>query len=247
MKTYCFDLDGTLCSQEKNYIDAVPFPKAVEEVNRLYSLGNKIIIFTARGASSGIDWTEVTKDQLSRWTIKYHELIMNKKPSFDIVIDDKAIRADEWLNQASKLFDKGVLAGAFDLIHPGYVRMFKDAKSKCKHLTILLHKDPSIERKKLKPIHSVEERKEILESIRWIDEIICYDTEDDLEKILSEGNYMVRFLGNDYVEKDFTGRHLTIPIVFFNRDHGYSTTSLKEKIFKNFIESKTNGKFNKKV
>lgn len=231
MKTYCFDLDGTLCTQEKDYKNAVPFPKAIEEVNRLYSAGNNIIIFTARGASSGIDWTEVTKDQLSRWGIKHHELIMNKKPSFDIVIDDKAIRADEWLEQASKLFDRGVLAGAFDLIHPGYVRMFREAKNKCKHLTVLLHRDPSLQRGKISPVHTTEERTEILESIKWIDEVICYDTENDLERLLTTGNYGVRFLGNDYVDKDFTGRHLSIPIVFFNRDHGYSTTDLKKKIW----------------
>ena len=234
MKTYCFDLDGTLCTQEKDYRVAVPFKDAVKEVNRLYSLGNKILIFTARGAGSGIDWTSLTTEQLSSWGVKYHDLIMNKKPSFDVVIDDKAISAKDWLDEASKEFDKGVLAGAFDLIHPGYVRMFKESKSKCRHLTVLLHRDPSKERNKMLPVHRVEERIEILNSIRWIDEIICYDTEDELEKLLISGNYDARFLGNDYVGKNYTGKHLSINTIFLDRDHGYSTTNLKRKIVNNF-------------
>jgi glycerol-3-phosphate cytidylyltransferase len=234
MKTYCFDLDGTLCSQEKDYNHAIPFLKAINEVNRLYGDGNRIIIFTARGANSGIDWTEVTRKQLSTWGLKYHDLIMNKKPSFDIVVDDKAISAYEWREQISKLFDRGVLAGAFDLIHPGYIRMFKEAKANCRNLTVLLHSYPDLQRNKMSPVHSLMERIEILSSIKWVDEIISYKTEEDLEKLLIDGKYDVRFLGNDYVGKEYTAKHLNIPIVFFNRDHGYSTTSLKKKISESY-------------
>ena len=67
----------------------------------------------------------------------------------------------------------GIICGSFDLIHAGYIRMFKDAKAHCNHLTIALHKDPSTERpNKLKPVHSVEERKEILSAIKYVDDVV---------------------------------------------------------------------------
>jgi len=97
-KVYCFDLDGTLCAQRHDgaYDLAVPYAEAVEEVNALYDAGNKILIFTARGVTSGKDWVEATKNQLEEWGVKHHELIMNKKPHFDILIDDKAMSAQDW-------------------------------------------------------------------------------------------------------------------------------------------------------
>ena len=77
----------------------------------------------------------------------------------------------------------GVIAGAFDVLHPGYIKMFKDAKENaCDTLIILLHEDPSIERPdtKLKPILNVQERIEILLSLRFVDEVIPYKTEEEL-------------------------------------------------------------------
>lgn len=93
-----------------------------------------------------------------------------------------------------------------------------------------LHDNPAIENNKAKPIHSLEERKEILLSIKYVDEVITYKYESDFEMILSTGNFNKRFLGDDYKDKDFTGKSLNIPIVFINRDHGYSTTKLKKMI-----------------
>ena len=148
---YCFDLDGTICDTplrpsdlKPGYLEAVPFPYMVEQVNKLYDDGHKIIIMTARGRGSGIDWTDLTTEQLDRWGVKYHELEpMFHKPTADLFIDDKGISVEEWKKTNPK--KKGIIAGAFDVIHPGYVRMFKDAKRHCNHLTVALHLDPSIE------------------------------------------------------------------------------------------------------
>ena len=135
---------------------------------------------------------------------------------------------------------KGVIAGSFDVIHPGYIKTFKECKESCDHFTILLHSDPTIERsEKLKPILSVEERIEVLSSIKYIDKIQVYNYEKELEKLLQEGDFDVRFLGDDYLNKTFTGDELDIQIHFISRDHGWSTTKFKNAIVKSF-ETKTN-------
>ena len=147
---YCFDLDGTICDtplrksdNKPGYLESTPFPFMVEQVNKLYDDGHKIIIMTARGRGSGIDWTGLTTEQLTRWGVKYHELEpMFHKPTADLFIDDKGISVDEWKKNIPQ--KKGIIAGAFDVIHPGYIKMFKDAKKHCNHLTIALHLDPSI-------------------------------------------------------------------------------------------------------
>jgi len=119
----------------------------------------------------------------------------------------------------------GVIAGNFDVIHPGYIAMFNECKKNCDYLTILLHKDPSIERpEKLKPILSVEERTEMLMSLRMVDDVMPYTTESMLHHFLEELKPDVRFLGDDYIGKPFTGDDIEIPIHYLNRDHGWSTT-----------------------
>ena len=126
---------------------------------------------------------------------------------------------------------RGFIAGNFDVIHPGYIKLFKECKENCDHFTVLLHSDPSIERKhKLKPILSLDERKEMLFSLKYIDDIIPYTYEKELVSILMKENFDLRFLGDDYVNKKFTGDHLNIKLFFINRDHGWSTTKYKELI-----------------
>ena len=135
--------------------------------------------------------------------------------------------------------NKGVIAGNFDVIHPGYVKTFKECKENCDHFTILLHSDPTIERpNKLKPILNTDERIEILSSIKYIDEIQVYTYEKELIEILKNGDFTIRFLGDDYLDKDFTGRHLNIPIHYISRDHGWSTTKFKKAINKSFKSKK---------
>ncbi|MBL6681460.1 MAG: adenylyltransferase/cytidyltransferase family protein [Flavobacteriaceae bacterium] len=135
--------------------------------------------------------------------------------------------------------NKGVIAGNFDVIHPGYVKTFKECKENCDHFTILLHSDPTIERpEKLKPILSLEERIEVLYSIKYIDNIQAYTYEKELIEILKNGDFTIRFLGDDYLDKDFTGSHLNIPIHYISRDHGWSTTKFKNAINKTFQSKK---------
>ena len=127
--------------------------------------------------------------------------------------------------------NKGVIAGNFDVIHPGYIKTFKECKENCDHFTILLHSDPTIERpNKLKPILSVDERIEILSSIKYIDDIKVYTYEEELIKLLRDNKFNIRFLGDDYIGKSFTGIELNIEIHYLNRDHGWSTTTFKKLI-----------------
>ncbi len=117
--------------------------------------------------------------------------------------------------------DIGIIAGNFDVIHPGYIAMFKEMKKNCTCLIVLLHTDPSIERpQKLQPILSSKERKEILESLVYVDDVIRYTYEEQLYHLLKEGEFDVRFLGDDYVNKPFTGDDLkTDPYSYENRRH----------------------------
>ena len=109
--------------------------------------------------------------------------------------------------------------------------MFDECKNYCDTLLLLLHDDPSIERpEKIKPILSVNERIMILNSLKQVDRIIAYETESDLYEILKSKKIDVRFLGDDYRDKSFTGDDLNIPIHYLDRSHGWSTTKFKKLI-----------------
>ena len=243
---YCFDLDGTICETPSDpdghnvrYWDSQPFPFMVGTVNRLYNEGNKIIIMTARGRGSGKDWTELTKEQLEHWGVQYHELEpMFHKPTADLFIDDKGINVEDWKKTLSPT--RGIIAGAFDVIHPGYIRMFKDAKTHCNHLTVALHEDPSMARpNKLKPVQSVEDRKEILHAIKYVDDVVVYQAEDTFLSYLKD--YEIRFLGTDYLDGSYTGKDIAIDVVWLNRDHDYSSTKLKTDIYNGVREAQFMG------
>lgn len=130
----------------------------------------------------------------------------------------------------------GLIAGCFDIIHPGYIRMFQDAKSVCDHLIIALQSDPTIDRPESKntPIYSVEERLLIISSIKYVDEVIQYSTEKDLYdllKTLKEKKCIdVRILGSDYIDKSFTGDDLEIPVHFHDRNHDWSVSRARQSI-----------------
>ena len=129
------------------------------------------------------------------------------------------------------VYNTGIIAGNFDVIHPGYIKMFKECKSYCKQLIILLHIDPSIERpEKLKPILTKEERTEVLTSIKYIDGIAYYTYEKELVDLIYRLNPDIRFLGDDYRGKTYTGFELDVPVHYLNRDHGWSTTKFKKLI-----------------
>ena len=235
---YCFDLDGTICDTplrkedlKPGYLESTPFPFMVEQVNRLFDEGNHIIIMTARGRGSGIDWTSLTVQQLDRWGVKYHELEpMFHKPTADLFIDDKGINVEDWKKTLPP--KKGIIAGAFDVIHPGYIQMFKDAKTYCNHLTVALHENPAMERPhKLKPVQSVHERREILLALKDVDNVVVYQVEETFLSYLKD--YDIRFLGTDYINGNYTGKTNPIDIVWLDRNHNYSSTKLKTDIYNN--------------
>jgi glycerol-3-phosphate cytidylyltransferase len=125
----------------------------------------------------------------------------------------------------------GVIAGNFDVIHPGYINMFKECDKHCDKLIVLLHRDPSVERpEKLKPILEVYERREMLLSLIYVDDVISYSTEEALCELIQGIDPDVRFLGDDYIGKSFTGEELGIPIHYLSRNHGWSTTKYKQLI-----------------
>lgn len=99
-KTYVIDLDHTLCDTKKkkdgnwDYLSAKPFRYRIKKINKLFDKGNKIIIDTARGSVSGINWKPKTTQQLKKWGLKFHKLRSNIKFPADYYIDDKAINSE---------------------------------------------------------------------------------------------------------------------------------------------------------
>ncbi|MFC2071649.1 hypothetical protein ACFLUU_02890 [Chloroflexota bacterium] len=94
---YCFDIDGTLCNDTQGkYPEATPRMDVILKLNKLYDAGHTIIIHTARGATTGADWRELTERQLKAWNVKYHRLVMGR-PGADVYVDDKSIHVSEWL------------------------------------------------------------------------------------------------------------------------------------------------------
>ena len=133
---------------------------------------------------------------------------------------------------------KGVIAGNFDILHPGYIKMFKETKEHCDCLIVFLHTDPSLERpNKHKPVLSAIERKEMLLSLKYVDDVIRYTYEEQLYDLLKMGEFDIRFLGDDYKNKPFTGDDLKIPVHYFDRSHGWSTTKFRRLIAKSYEKS----------
>ena len=127
----------------------------------------------------------------------------------------------------------GFTAGNFDLIHPGYIYTFEEAKRHCDYFMVFLQRDPSETRfTKYKPVVPLYERYKTLMAIQYIDEVVTYQTEEDLVKLIEFYNPDVRILGDDYIGKRFTGDLLPINVVYTTRSHGWSTTKIKKLITK---------------
>lgn len=127
----------------------------------------------------------------------------------------------------------GFTCGAFDLTHAGHYLMFKECREQCDYLIVGLQTDPSIDRKnKNKPVQSLIERKIQLNSCRYIDKILIYKTEEDLIKLLKKIKPDIRFVGVDWKGKDFTGKDLPIKIVYNSRNHKYSSSRLRQLVYK---------------
>ena len=125
----------------------------------------------------------------------------------------------------------GFTAGNFDLLHPGYIYTFEDAKKHCNHFIVFLQSDPSLHRKsKYKPVIPLYERYRALMAIQYIDEVFVYQTEEELRKLIIQFKPDVRILGEDYIGKAFTGDDLPPKVIYTSREHGWSTTQLKDLI-----------------
>jgi glycerol-3-phosphate cytidylyltransferase len=129
----------------------------------------------------------------------------------------------------------GFTASTFDLLHAGHVSMLREAKEQCDYLICGLQVDPSVDRpNKNKPVQTLVERYTQLAGLRFVDEIIPYQTEADLEDILKMVNIDVRIIGSEYKDKTFTGRATCaargIEIYFNQRDHRFSTSDLRKRV-----------------
>ena len=130
----------------------------------------------------------------------------------------------------------GFTCSTFDLLHAGHVMMLREAKSVCDHLIVGLQTNPTLDRPNTKnpPVQSLVERYVQLKAIEYVDEIIPYQTEQDLEDILQMYPIDVRILGVEYREKEFTGKDICrqrgIDLYFNKRDHRFSTTDLRKRV-----------------
>lgn len=135
----------------------------------------------------------------------------------------------------------GITFSTFDLFHAGHVKMLEEAKSKCDYLIAGLQTDPTLDRpNKNKPTQTVVERYIQLKGCKFVDEIVPYATEQDLEDILQSFQIDMRIVGDEYIEKDFTGRKYCeekgIQLYFNTRDHRFSSTGLRKEVFQKELE-----------
>ena len=139
----------------------------------------------------------------------------------------------------------GFTCSTFDLLHVGHVQMLRDAKEQCDYLMVGLQMDPSVDRpNKNPPIQTIVERYTQLKAVGYVDEIIPYGTEQDLEDILQMYNIDVRVLGEEYRDIDFTGKDICrqrdIELYFNKRDHRFSSSDLRARVAKREKENETN-------
>ena len=129
----------------------------------------------------------------------------------------------------------GFTCSTFDLLHAGHIQMLRDAREQCDYLICGLQVDPSIDRKdKNSPVQTIVERYTQLNAVRYVDEIIPYQTENDLEDILNMLHIDVRILGEEYKNKTFTGRAICakrgIELFFNKREHRFSSSDLRNRV-----------------
>jgi len=130
----------------------------------------------------------------------------------------------------------GFTCSTFDLLHAGHIAMLREAKEQCDYLICGLQVDPSVDRdEKNKPVQTLVERWFQLQGVKYVDEIIPYETEKDLEDLLQMLNISVKIMGNEYKDKDFTGKDICrkrgIDLYFNSRDHRFSTSDLRKRVY----------------
>ena len=129
----------------------------------------------------------------------------------------------------------GFTCSTFDLLHAGHILMLQEAKAQCDYLIVGLQVDPSIDRpEKNRPVQSLLERQIQLKAVSYVDEIVVYQTEDDLRQIIGTLPISIRIIGEEYRNRDFTGRQLCrdlgIEIYFNRRSHSLSSSELRERV-----------------
>jgi glycerol-3-phosphate cytidylyltransferase len=130
----------------------------------------------------------------------------------------------------------GITFSTFDMLHAGHIAMLSEAKNHCDYLICGLQTDPTIDRPdtKNKPVQSIVERQIQLSACRYVDEVVVYQTEQDLRDLLLILPVDVRILGIEYADKDFSGRDecidRNIEIVYNGRDHSFSSSSLRKRV-----------------
>ena len=128
---------------------------------------------------------------------------------------------------------RGFTCGTFDLLHAGHILMLEEIKQSCDYLIVGIQTDPSFRPGKNTPIQSIEERKLQLEAVRYVDQVVQYDTEDDLIDLLTMTKPDLRFVGMDWKDNpNLTGGDLPIEIRYNSRDHGFSSSELRKRILK---------------
>jgi len=141
-------------------------------------------------------------------------------------------------NKIKELQEKrvGITFSTFDLLHAGHIAMLSEATKHCDYLIAALQTDPTIDRPdtKNKPVQSIVERQIQLQAVRYVDEIVVYQTEKDLEDILLTLPINVRILGVEYQDRDFTGKDICIKrgieLIYNSRDHSFSSSSLRKRV-----------------
>ncbi len=182
--TYCFDIDGTICNKDVKYENAKAYPSVVAKINSLYDEGHTIILYTARGSKSGLDWTDLTNQQIKKWGIKCHEVKLGK-PFYDLMIDDRAINADLWRSRLN--LRTCLITGVFDLLNIELCAQLKRLRKKFNNIVVAIQSDPSLEDKNAKsPKTTLKDRITILKSIRDIDEILVFRVNSDINPIASQ-------------------------------------------------------------
>ncbi len=131
----------------------------------------------------------------------------------------------------------GITFSTFDLFHAGHIAMLSEAKNHCDYLIVGLQTDPTIDRPDSKnpPVQSIVERQIQVSACRFVDEIVVYQTEKDLEDILLTLPLDVRILGIEYEKQNFTGRKICedrgIELIFNSRDHSFSSSNLRQRVW----------------
>jgi len=130
----------------------------------------------------------------------------------------------------------GFVASAFDLFHAGHVVMLEEAKRHCEYLIVAIQTDPTLDRDtKNKPVQSIVERQIQVKACKYVDEIVIYSTESELEDLLKTLPIHIRILGIEYADKEFTGKDIckdrSIEVYFNSRDHTFSSSDLRRRVY----------------